>query len=110
MKTKQQEIEILRSAIKQLGADSYLGPWLSSVAAEVEQMIRSDYFPRVSLKESEDLARMEACSIVGHATAKAKGILEIAERESKEKVEIADRIRNSAVVHLEKSVRELRGW
>lgn len=50
--TKQDEMQILNNAIVQLGADSYLGPWLSSVRAEVTATIESDFFPTVSLNQT----------------------------------------------------------
>ncbi len=55
--TKNQELAILNEAIAKLGPDSYLGPWLTEVRAEVEAAIRSDVFPTVSLRESCATAR-----------------------------------------------------
>jgi hypothetical protein len=46
---KQAELTILDRAIKALGSDSYLGPWLSYIRGEVEMTIRSDYFPEITL-------------------------------------------------------------
>ena len=50
--TKQQEIEQLKMLAEKLGEHSYLGPWLNSVTAEVESMIRSDTFPNILLSDS----------------------------------------------------------
>jgi hypothetical protein len=79
--TKAQELELLRSLIKSLGPDTYLGPWLSEVAAEVEQMIKNDIFPDVSLKDCARRVKynQEACdrdcdSMRQKAIAEAKDI------------------------------------
>jgi len=50
--TKLQEIEILDRAINELGPDSYLGPWLKEVRGEVQSLISSDHFPRLSVREA----------------------------------------------------------
>lgn len=43
--TKNQELQILDTAIAALGRDSYLGPWLAEVRAEVVSLISSDILP-----------------------------------------------------------------
>jgi hypothetical protein len=84
--TKQQEIEILEKAIAQLGPDSYLGPWLSDIKAEVQTSIRSDFFPGVSFRAAEDQyvqrieqAKLDAGKIIAIAKHKADKIEKIAE-------------------------------
>jgi hypothetical protein len=42
---KSKEIEILQDTVRRLGPDSYTAPWLTSVIAEVESNIRSDFKP-----------------------------------------------------------------
>jgi len=42
---KHTEIETIKATIEKLGKDSYLGPWLASVLANVEQEILSDIIP-----------------------------------------------------------------
>lgn len=84
--TKRAEIEILRNAITALGTDSYLGPWLASVVAEVEAQIRSDYFPTNTMVESTEKARLViegatlgAVKIIADATATAVKVTDRAE-------------------------------
>jgi hypothetical protein len=80
--TKQDEIEILNRAIQELGADSYIGPWLSQVRDGVEHDIRSDYFPVITLADAE----RRASEIIDMAKADRESILASA-REEKEKIE-----------------------
>jgi len=75
------ELAILDSAIRQLGEDSYLGPWLAQVRAEVENCIRSDYFPELTLggaeqKSFDTIARAQtrAGEIIEQAKANAARI------------------------------------
>jgi hypothetical protein len=75
--TKQQELDILQDAITKLGPNSYLGPWLAGVKAEVGQCITCDTFPDISLRD---------------AAQRAKGIVELAE-------ESAQRIREGSARH-----------
>jgi len=82
--TKQNEIHVLNSAIELLGGDSYLGPWLKSVKAEVESMVISDTFPDVSLKDHEQCEEM-----IGQATVKTAGIVKQAESEASRMIEKA---------------------
>jgi hypothetical protein len=56
MITKDQEIKILEETIQKLTPNSYLGPWLTEVKAELQAMMRADSFPCVSLTESAEQA------------------------------------------------------
>jgi hypothetical protein len=42
--TKSEEIAILTEAASRLGANSYCGPWLTSILPFIEREIRSDSF------------------------------------------------------------------
>lgn len=67
--TKAKELEILDQTIEKLGEDSYLGPWLKQVRFEVEQMVRSDYFPTLNLTEAAKQAadmKQEADALAGN--------------------------------------------
>lgn len=88
--TKQQEIAVLDKAIAALGPDSYLGPWLTQVRAEVESAIRSDYFPEITLKGAREAA--------AHTLATAQ--LDAAEVIAKSESE-ANRIKRAANLHLD---------
>lgn len=79
--TKQQEILRLNATIKALGPDSYLGPWLATVRAEVESNIRSDMFPTILPSEIKAQADNEAKNIIERAEQKAKLMVMDAERE-----------------------------
>lgn len=76
---KSQELVILRYAIHKLGPDSYCGPWLASVADEVEQQVRGDFFPTPSIAATQircDVLVEEANQLAKQieADARAKGI------------------------------------
>jgi cell division septum initiation protein DivIVA len=73
--TKQRELEILAGAISELGNDSYCGPWLASVAGEVEMEIRSDYLPSLTMsatKAASDALIVEAREAADKIIAEAK--------------------------------------
>lgn len=79
--SKNQEIEILDKTIKELGPNSYLGPWLSTVRLEVIRDITSDYNPvpsydyfRATAENCRQLvseAKTEAVKIICDAREKA---------------------------------------
>lgn len=60
--TKTQEIEILKAAIEQLGEDSYLGPLLQQLLPEIEDLIRSDFYPTIIIS-AQAAAQAEAAKI-----------------------------------------------
>jgi hypothetical protein len=91
---KSAELAVLDEAILKVGRDSYLGPWLAEIRAEVEALIRSDIFPTISLNETslrrEELikeAREEAGKIVASANRKAEQIESVARACRKEAAE-----------------------
>ena len=64
--TKNDELTLLDQTIAKLGPDSYLGPWLQAVRADVEAAIRSDYFPAIVPSDAAKAlaeAREEALAI-----------------------------------------------
>jgi cell division septum initiation protein DivIVA len=69
--TKDQEIAILTKAAADLGADSYLGLWLSSIIDELERDLRSDFVPVLTLAE----ARKRAADIQKEARDKASALV-----------------------------------
>jgi len=55
--TKADELRILDRAIAALTAESYLGPWLAGVRAEVAQQVRADFVPTLWPSQAEAEAR-----------------------------------------------------
>lgn len=102
--TKQQELAILDQTIAQLGPDSYLGPWLTQVRAEVESNIRSDYFPSVSLKDSQDAA----ADVLKNAVAQGQESIARAEKFANERKKEAQRVLNRAISAVAAAERELQ--
>jgi regulator of protease activity HflC (stomatin/prohibitin superfamily) len=86
MKTKSQEIEILEETIQKLTPNSYLGPWLTEVKAELQALMRADSFPCVSLAESKHHAE----KIVTEAERKAETIIANAKRDANDREAAAE--------------------
>jgi hypothetical protein len=70
--TKQAELAILDKAITALGTESYLGPYLASVRAEIERDITSDFMPMAILPRQ---AMQEALQIVADAKTRAEELI-----------------------------------
>ena len=104
--TKQQEIEVLNKAIAALGPDSYLGPWLAEVRAEVESNIRSDFFPQVTLADS----RKQAQVIFNAAQEQANKIIEAAGQKALDIEKDAKRVRETIASAIYAAQRELNKW
>jgi hypothetical protein len=86
--SKNDEIQILREAVTKLTLNSYCGPWLESVIAEVEAEVRCDFLPSPSIARSE----VECRRLVGTAREEANQIIQSA-REAAEKIKLEARAR-----------------
>ena len=84
---KADEIQIIDSAITQLGTDSYLGPWLTQIRSELIRDLRSDILPTISLDDAEK----QAGEIVKRAKAQEDQILKLANIAAGEKLMRAER-------------------
>jgi hypothetical protein len=92
MITKDQELKTLKETAAKLGPNSYLGPWMESVAFELEAMMRADSFPCVNLAESEH----HAGRIVAEAERKAEQIIANAKRGAEDRERLVDDQRERA--------------
>lgn len=81
--TKKFEIEILLDALKELGQDSYCGPWLEQQIPFIERDMRSDMFPSASWVH----ARNEAIQIRTNAVFEAESIVEHARQKAQAEAE-----------------------
>lgn len=70
--TKTQELELLDETIQRLGAQSYLGPWLSENRNAIERDIRADNHPTIDLPAE---AAKRARAIITEAEARAKELI-----------------------------------
>ena len=107
--TKKEELGVLDSTINQLGADSYLGPWLQSVRYEVEQFIRSDIFPQVSVRESVSQALAAGKAITDQAQVEANKLIKDAQKIKSDTLKEASSIRGRLQIALrdaEKTISE----
>lgn len=66
--TKQQELDILKSTIQQLGPDSYIGPWLAEQLPGIERDIRSDIQPLVTWADCRERSAAELATAEEIAT------------------------------------------
>lgn len=106
---KRQELEVLADAIAKLGPDSYLGPWLLNISAEVKRAIWSDFLPELSLAQAKadcDNMRREAKSVLDKAHQSAKDIIEAGHRTVRANNEIAKLDVNKAIEGAIKALRE----
>ena len=97
---------MLDGAIKQLGADSYLGPWLAQVRSEVERDIRSDIFPQITLKDSVD----EGNRLIARAKLDAHEIVVKAKAEAAATLKDGQRVRDNLMSAIHAANRELQKW
>ena len=113
--TKQQEIDTLNAAIKKLGNDSYLGPWLNQVKFEVEAMVRSDFFPALSLSDSAKQcaeiiqdAKQQSDKIIQSAVEKASSVKKRQDEEMRSEVQRVLRVLHTANKEIENTVTRLQ--
>jgi hypothetical protein len=108
--TKAQELAILDDVIAKLGAQSYLGPWLSSVRAEVERDVRSDwapmYLPSVALRDAADIIK-GAEQVRSERIAQAQ---ETAGRIHATAVEQSAQVRRQTADALRSALATVEGW
>lgn len=104
---KQDEIETLRKVAEKLGANSYCGPWLLDQLPQIEQDIRSDFFPQITWAESRRIqeqhianAKTQAEFLLKQAKEKADRMIADAEKHSKQ-------IRASLIRDMEKAIAAL---
>lgn len=83
--SRDEEVAILREAIRQLGTLSYCGPWLADQLSEIERDMRNDFFPQIDRK-----ATIRDCEhLLAVAQGNAREIEAAAGRVAKAKVEAA---------------------
>lgn len=115
--TKAQELAILDRAIDLLGPSSYLGPFFRQVRAEVEQAIRNDFFPVISL----DDARQQVASLIAaaeqtrrDADTTAVNIVRVANAQAQAAIAKADQraddIRTALSAAIRKASGAVDGW
>lgn len=106
--TKDNELDVLKRAIVELGPDSYLGPWLKAALPAIEADIRSDFSPNVILPGEAnaegtriiEAAKRTAAQMVAQAQAETEKIKEAANND------VRDLFRRAAEA-LEQHAREI---
>jgi hypothetical protein len=92
--TKDAELKVLDEAIAKLGNESYLGPWLASIRAEIEMDMRSDVAPVMTVREA-------------HAT--AKRIIEVGEAKAQEITARARKTAEENAKAIERQIKHYQG-
>lgn len=72
--TKTEELAAFHTFRHSLPANSYLRPWLDSIADEIESALRSDFFPCASLRA----AQQQAATLTKAASEEAAAIIQTA--------------------------------
>lgn len=106
---KSEEIMLLRDLALRLGANSYCGPWLASVADEVEQQVRGDFFPTPTIAGTT-----RACQNMIIAAAASARQIEADARVKSERMHKAieasiSSIKDRAAIKLRLALNELEG-
>lgn len=104
--TKQQEVEILSAAIKQLGPDSYLGPWLVEIKAELADLIKTDIFPDITLKDAIDSGNR----LIARAKCDADDVIAAAQLKADALEKAADEHRNHVSDSIHSALSALKSW
>ena len=104
---KQDELETLRKTAEKLGSNSYCGPWLLDQIPQIEQDLRSDFFPQITWAESRRIqdqhlanAKTQAEFLLKQAKEKAERMVQDAEKHSAQ-------IRASLIRDMEKAISNL---
>jgi hypothetical protein len=105
--TKQDEIETLRKTAEKLGENSYCGPWLLDQLPQIEQDIRSDYFPQITWAESRRIQDQHLANAKTQAEFLLKQSKEKAERMIQDAEKHSAQIRASLIRDLEKAISNL---
>ena len=105
--TKQDEIETLRKTAEKLGANSYCGPWLLDQIPQIEQDIRSDYFPQITWTESRRIQDQHIANAKSQAEFMLKQAKEKAERMVQDAEKHSAQIRVSLIRDMEKAIAAL---
>ena len=105
--TKNDELEALRKTAEKLGANSYCGPWLLDQIPQIEQDIRSDYFPQITWSESRRIQEQH----IANAKAQAEFMLKQAKDKADRMIQDAEnhsaQIRASLIRDIEKVIASL---
>jgi hypothetical protein len=105
--SKQEEIDIIDQAIKKLGADSYLGPWLASVRDSVRSDIINDMVPEMTVKTTRAICDKMIAEATAWAFTTRNEATEWADKTRKEAKERAERTINSAASAIRLAGRQL---
>jgi cell division septum initiation protein DivIVA len=108
--TKNEEIKILKEAADKLGHDSYLGPWLVSIMAELSMMIQSDLLPSISLKGAVEGAESLRKNILEEASYKANKILHDATTKAKKMEDDAKSLQMRVACAIHNAKNEIERW
>ncbi|MFZ9455759.1 MAG: hypothetical protein ACO27Q_11080 [Bacteroidia bacterium] len=105
--TKNDELETLRKTAEKLGANSYCGPWLLDQLPQIEQDIRSDYFPQITWAESRRIQEQHIANAKTQAEFMLKQAKDKAERMIQDAEKHSAQVRASLIRDIEKVIASL---
>ena len=105
--TKNDELETLRKTAEKLGENSYCGPWLLDQIPQIEQDIRSDFFPLTTWTESRRIQEQHLANAKTQAEFMLKQAKEKADRMIWDAEKRSAQIRASLIRDLEKAIANL---
>lgn len=103
---KSEEIAILKDAAARLGLESYCGPWLLSVIAQVEADITADHPPSPTIEATR--AHCEA--MLEQAKTRREELDGISQAKRQQFEQRADSIREDLGSRLRDALRQLERW
>lgn len=104
---KNEELDKLKGLIKELGMDSYCGPWLNNQLPFIESAIRSDMDPSVYCMTLQEY-REHRDSMMDKAKSETAAVIEKATERAKEIIATADKYRDGCIKAVSKALYELR--
>jgi hypothetical protein len=104
---KQQELAILSKAASDLGRDSYLGPWLTSIIDELGRDLQSDFIPVITLAEARQRAEYVAAKARNEAEAHYKKVSAEADQILRVALRDAESAKNNARRALEAALKAI---
>lgn len=105
--TKNDELETLRKAAEKLGTNSYCGPWLLDQLPQIEQDIRSDFFPQITWAESRRIQEQHIANAKTQAEFLLKQAKDKADRMIADAEKAAQQTRARLIRDIEKAIAAL---
>jgi len=105
--SKDEELAVIDAAIKKIGSNSYLGPWLRDIRPELERTLRCDIEPQFAMSHYRHLAGQILSSARDQADRLKSQADEYKARTEQEARKMVDNAKHYAAHHLRKALEEV---